>query len=465
MPGTAFGDESGAGLTALEARLIEKINNARQNPLKTALELGMNTDRILNDFPEMKDILINGLPPFEVNMMLVRAAKNHTGDMIENHYYSHECLDGRTFYDRFGENGYVYAKAGETLGMLSFLSYVDGNAAVDFIFENIFRDELNPDRDEKRNILDPDFKDMGVSVAFGTISLNGGAPFNSCIVTCDFATPADKEAMTGKMSSQLFNLINQARVKPLAVAMELGMDIDKILDEGSPELVGMLENGLFPLCNSDKLNIAAKLHAQDMFERYYYNTVNPDGKTVNDRMTEQEYFPVAASEILEWAVFDNNNIEEIIKDIFIKIFTKELHTEDDPDSHILLNSAYNDIGIGIELGFRETESGDRLIFVVAIDFGGEENSKPCVEGLVYEDNNINGLYDPGEESADIPVILAGPERYDLNSDAYGRFQCTPDGPGTYLAIVRKGDMVLVSRIGVYDKNAVIYFELNKGKLK
>ncbi len=455
-------DESGVDLTALEMRLIEKINNARENPLETASKLGMDTDKILDDFPELKDILINGLPPFEINMMLVQAAKNHTADMIDNHYYSHESPDGRTFYERFTENGYVYTKAGETLGMLSFLNYVDGNAAVDFIFENMFRDELDPARDKEKNILNPQLEDIGIGIKFGTISLNDGPLFNSCVVTCDFGASSGMGDMLDMMSAQLGNLINQARVRPLDVAKALGLDIEEIVSK-YPELAEIFAKGLPPLGRSDKIATSAKLHVQDMFDQYYYSEISPDGRTAGDRMAEQGYVPVAAGEILEWSVFDNSkNIEETVKEIFAKIFVNDLKNPDDSGQRILLNPDYNDMGTGIDLGIQKTESGSRLIFVVAIDFAGKEDSNPCVSGFVYNDNNDNGLYDPGEEVSNISVILTGAKRYDFSTDDYGRFYCVPDLEGSYLAILRLYNRVLLKRVNIYDKSAGIYFVLNKG---
>ena len=51
-----------------EAKLLQLINQARENPLTVAASLGMDPEQILADFPEWHDLLTQGLPPLTFSM-------------------------------------------------------------------------------------------------------------------------------------------------------------------------------------------------------------------------------------------------------------------------------------------------------------------------------------------------------------------------------------------------------------
>ena len=76
------------GPSADETVLLQMINEARKAPLTTATSLGMDPDKILMDFPELEEMLTNGIPPLTFDPNLYNAAFQHNMDMIENDYYS-----------------------------------------------------------------------------------------------------------------------------------------------------------------------------------------------------------------------------------------------------------------------------------------------------------------------------------------------------------------------------------------
>jgi uncharacterized protein YkwD len=320
-----------------EEDLLQLINEARENPLIVATSLGMDADQVLRDLPELEDILTNGLPPLIFNENLYAAAGAHTRDMLENNYYSHISLDGRTYDDRIVESGYYPVVTGESLGMLGFYNFIQPADAVELIFENMFRDELDPARTERRNILDSDLEKAGIGFGAGTFKIDGSI-YNVYLTTCDFAT-----SVFSVIELELFDLINQAREDPLAMASSLGMDPDQIL-ENLPELTEILTEGIPPLSFNENLYAAATAHVWDMLENCYFSYVSLDGRTVDDRIMETGYIPLVTGEIMR-LLATKSFVEpaEGARTHFEKIFMREL-SPDCTDRNIL-NPEFREVGI------------------------------------------------------------------------------------------------------------------------
>jgi hypothetical protein len=100
--------------------------------------------------------------------------------MLANGYYSHDSLDGRTYVDRIRETGYDPLDAGEYMWLQCLgTDPVDAiNDKVDWIarriFEMSFTRELRPDSAERRIILNPALKEVGISLITGISSKLGG---------------------------------------------------------------------------------------------------------------------------------------------------------------------------------------------------------------------------------------------------------------------------------------------------
>jgi uncharacterized protein YkwD len=188
----------GAGLSGPEARLLQLINQARENPLKAAAALGMDPQQVLADFPELRDLLTQGFPPLAVNIDLYKAAEAHAEDMLANGYFSSNSLDGRTYKDRIRETGYEPLDAGEYIGIQclgkDFTDVTDDliDRIVRLMFEMTLTRELRPDSAEQRNILNAGLKEVGISLITGTSSKLGGICGNSVLLTVsDFGSRSE----------------------------------------------------------------------------------------------------------------------------------------------------------------------------------------------------------------------------------------------------------------------------------
>jgi uncharacterized protein YkwD len=71
----------------------------------------------------------HGLLPLKTNSALMRAARFHSRDMVENNYFDHTSQDGEQFFQRLSRFGYHWLSAGEAIGEASGL--VSPSAAAD----------------------------------------------------------------------------------------------------------------------------------------------------------------------------------------------------------------------------------------------------------------------------------------------------------------------------------------------
>ena len=431
--------------------LLALINQARQNPLAVAASMGMDPEKILQDLPELEKILKEGLPPVTSNGNLFNAARAHTQDMLANGYYSHVSPDGRGYEARIRDAGYPAIATGESLGMLVFANFIDPNDAARFIFEYMFWDELDPGRTEKRNILDPDLKEAGVSVDTGVLSL-GGVPWNVYLATCDFG------ALISGPEAELLQLINQARANPLKTAALLGMDTERLLAD-LPLLSDVLTKGLPPLAFDARLYGAARNHGLDMLDKVYYSHASPDGRTYEDRIREAGYEAAVTGEVIgSLATYDSLAEKDAVFQIFAAKFKEEL----DPAStaeRVILNGAFRDGGVYFKVFEFPVEGGGLGTYgLIVADLGRRSlPAKPSVTGVVYTDANGDGQYGFGEGIPRVVVTVKGfSGTFSVFTNLAGGFALELD-PGQYTVTVERDGSILERVLEIGDENLGLWF--------
>ena len=216
---------SGSGLTAEgtpsveETALFDLINQARKDPLKMAASLGLDPQKVLQDLPELQEILTKGLPALGFDRKLYEAAHAHVEEMFAENYYSSDSPDGRGYDDRIRETGYAPLSTGETLGFLAFNNFIEPGDAVQVIFEKMFKEELDPARTAPRNILNANMREAGIALMAGIFQASG-TPWNAYIAVADFADSLDLYAV----EKGLWRLVNEARRPPLQALEAAGID-------------------------------------------------------------------------------------------------------------------------------------------------------------------------------------------------------------------------------------------------
>ena len=442
-----------------ERALLELINEARENPLAVALSMGLDPDEIVKDLPELENILTDGLPAVSFNRDLYDAACAHTEDMFARGYYSHDSPDGLGFDERIQDSGYQAVTCGESLGMLGFVNFIDPGDAVGVLFESMFRDELDPSRSEKRNILGPDFQEIGISLATGTMQVEGIA-LNAYLVTCDFASTG-----VSLIELELCQLINQARENPLAVATSMGLDPDQIL-ENIPELGEILTGGIAPLRFSRNLHESARLHALDMLENNYYSHISLDGRTIDDRVAETGYCSLVAGEVMGLsATVDFEESREAAVRLFERIFRHELVPG--CADRTILDPEMQDVGVSFNASSPGGEGVSGLLNdyysrLVVADFAASVVAQsPSLIGRVYRDMDGDGMYDPGEGLPGICVsVQQGTDVVlSLFTGPAGDFSASLE-PGVYRISADIEDVVFEHEIEMADENRAVEFMIN-----
>ncbi len=445
-------------LADMEIRLFELMNHARSNPLETAESLGMDSNQVLADLPDLEQRLIEGLDPLEPHDGLARVARGHTEDMLTQDYYAYKSQDGRTPEVRIQDAVTVLDESGEALGVLGFFNFIDPSDAVDRIFADIFKSELNPKRTRPRNILNPNLHFMGVGVGAGTLTL-GGIPYNVYLITCDFAG-----IPLFLLERELLQLINQARSKPLNMAQCLGLDPDKIL-HARPGLAEVLLDGLPPLAFDERLFGSALGHGTDMIEQGYFSEQSLDGALPKDRMTETGYEAQAAGEFIgSLASLEDLDEQEAAFQIFAAQFRRELAVdkETEPDiSPDILNPAYHDGAVYFDAYQLGADAGAHGMYNLMVADFARENlpGNPSLIGVVFDDQDADGLYDPGEGISGVPVNIQGPEKsVSVFTHAAGGFGLELL-PGAYSVIVDLSGFMFEKQVVLVDENAGVWFNV------
>ena len=409
-----------------ELDLLSLINEARKNPLAMASSLGMDTDQILKDLPELNDILIEGLPPLIFNENLYAAAGSHIRDMLDNSYYSHTSLDGRTYYDRIIETGYIPVATGESLGVLAFNNFIESAQAVKDLFENMFVHELDPSRTEKRNILDPELCEAGVSVCPGAFNL-GGSLWNVYLTTCDFASPG-----MYLIEMALLEMINKARNDPYQALKMAGVD-EASASEALGDYAWVLDQGLPPLAWNEKLHEAALGHNLDMIEHAYFSEVSPEGEGPSERVASTGYEALYVGETLGALV--SEHFVDPLK-IACLIYENMVGAELNPASTVqknIFNPEVTEVGIGFERVAVDPDvvfdpEGDSLFtYMVVADFARPVEPRAFLVGNVYCDLDGDESFDPLEGIAGLKILLKplfGPMESEttINTGPLGSYQ-------------------------------------------
>jgi uncharacterized protein YkwD len=95
-----------------------------------------------------------GVPPVKANADLDEAAQRHARDMLARNYFAHESPSGTTVRERAKTAGYQWRTIGENIA--------EGQLSVAEVMDTWMNSPGH-----RRNILDKDFKELGVGLAMG----------------------------------------------------------------------------------------------------------------------------------------------------------------------------------------------------------------------------------------------------------------------------------------------------------
>jgi uncharacterized protein YkwD len=94
-----------------------------------------------------------GVSPLRMDPVLQEAARQHSRDMYERHYFSHQTPDSKSPYDRLHDARFHFVTAGENIAFAP-----DPDQAWDSLIHS---------PDHRANILNPDFRCVGIGAYKG----------------------------------------------------------------------------------------------------------------------------------------------------------------------------------------------------------------------------------------------------------------------------------------------------------
>ena len=98
-----------------------------------------------------------GLTPLTLNSQLTAAAQGHSQDMADHNFMAHNGSDGSSPFDRMKRAGYHFSSAGEN---------VAAGQSTPLDAMSSWMNETPPNDGHRRNILSPNFREIGIGYAF-----------------------------------------------------------------------------------------------------------------------------------------------------------------------------------------------------------------------------------------------------------------------------------------------------------
>ncbi len=184
-----------------------------------------------------------------------------------------------------------------------------------------------------------------------------------------------------------------------------------------------------PLAWNDALGSAAQGHSQDMYANNFQSHTGSDGSSPSDRISNAGYGTALSEgeDAFAYASSVENSIEAFLLDWGV---SDDGHYKNILQPGTAAQDAYSDVGIGI---VSSTDGAGDERDVVTVDFAKGANSQPQIVGVVYDDNNGNGVYDPGEGQGGYVIKatnLANGQVSSTTSAGPGGYQM-PLAAGTY----------------------------------
>jgi len=213
----------------------------------------------------------------------------------------------------------------------------------------------------------------------------------------------------------LVYLVNQTRANPEATAARLAVS----LRAG--------EIGPFaPLVVSPALQVAARLHSEDMLANNYLSHTGLNGSTAGSRATAAGYPTAFVGENVYMSASSgaiSDTPEKVARDMNDGWFKSAGHRSN------MLSANWTEFGVGIAARL-SAPGGTR-----GTEVFGSHAPGPFLTGVVFNDLNTSSAYNVGEGLAGVTVTIAGPA---------GTFTTTTIAAGAWAAEVPAGEYIVTA---------------------
>ncbi len=161
--------------TPYEQLSLELINRARADPDAEAARYGID----LNEGLDPGTISSVSKQPLTFNEHLIYAAATHSRWMLDNDTFSHTGDGGSTPAERGVEAGYVLEPSygfGENIAGRMYTIVQEQATVVELEHEQLFVDDGIDGRGHRKNILDPDWREVGIGLEEGPYTAENPEP-------------------------------------------------------------------------------------------------------------------------------------------------------------------------------------------------------------------------------------------------------------------------------------------------
>ena len=255
----------------------------------------------------------------------------------------------------------------------------------------------------------------------------------------------------------MLELINRARANADAEAIRLGIGSRQ---EGPPMIGGQvwsIQNSTQPLSWNPLLYNCAQNHSKLLNDNdQFFLPVSPHtfgGKDPSQRIADAGYsmapyngptnngsFPgpenVAENVSIGSGPFTGTKLIATLLEQHNGLFTDQTVAGRGHRSTMTL-AFFREIGIGVTAGTDNGQNNTWESLYTVQNFGTQTNSTPFITGVVYQDTNGNGFYDPGEGIGGIRVDVPGSNFFAITSPS-GGYSVPVPGNGNYTATFSGG---------------------------
>jgi hypothetical protein len=172
--------------TPEEQLMLELVNRARMDPTAEAERFGID----LNEGLSPDEISSVPKPPLALNPSLIQGARGHSAWMLSTDVFAHEGANGSSPGDRMSAAGYTFSGSwtwGENIAFKgTTASTIAVSPAVIELHQNLFVDTGISGRGHRLNLLNADFREIGIGVETGIFTQNG-KDYTAVMATQDFA--------------------------------------------------------------------------------------------------------------------------------------------------------------------------------------------------------------------------------------------------------------------------------------
>lgn len=252
------------------------------------------------------------------------------------------------------------------------------------------------------------------------------------------AAPNDEQQLA-------LSLINMARTNPQAASQwigSVGADVKKTLDHYKVDVDAVKatiasSRALPPVAWNPNLADAAQSHSDDMASNQYQSHTGSDGSSPDDRVRRSGFSAASTGEnAYAYAKSVDNAMQAFLYDWGV---ADAGHRRNLLQPGVSSSDSFTDVGIGVA-----KTTGKVGPVVVTQNFARSTSPTPQVIGVVYNDNNGDDFYTPGEGQGDVAIDatnLDTGETATTRTTGSGGYQM-PLSSGRYKLTASENDVVI-----------------------